>query len=1134
MAKKLELNLFGSLEIRQRGILVPNLKSSKAQALLCYLAVTGQAHTRPALAGLLWGEMPETNARMNLSQALSTLRRVLGDHLSVTRQMVALKWGSDVWIDVESFESAVAVGDVEALHQAVQLYRGDLLDGFYIRRSPEFETWLLVERVRLREKALIVLQKLVKYHSAQGEAGLDAAIDYTRQLLRIEPWHEEAHRELMGHLALSGQRSAALMQFEWCRQILLEELGVEVGEETIKLYKQIREGELTPEHGDESTLTSSTLITMVASKHMPYRHNLPAQPTRFVGRDGELKSLENLIFREGKRLVTVVGPGGIGKTRLVLAFAERLVSPQNPGEPSMGTSREKFPDGIFFVSLESLNSKELILPAVAEAMRFRLDHGSSQLLGYLYSKRLLLIVDNYEHLLNGVSILSEIQNSAPGVTILVTSREPLRLHGEQVFPLQGLEFPTIVAAKSALDYPSGELFLLAARRHQPDFDLNDSELKYLAHICLLVEGMPLALELAATWVSSLPIPKIAAEIQKNYDFLATEIRNVPGRHRSVRAVFDVSWKQLTPTQKRIFAELSVFRGGFTREACKKIIGASFEDVASLVRKSFLRYVKSQDRYFVPELLRQFGAEKLAEYSEKLKPIQDRHSQHYCQWFSDQVTRDNFRSIGQKAVLDVLTIELENTRAAWIWFLKNGRIENLLGKTTALGMYYVWRGGFQKGELTFRAFVEHHDKYFEISTSVNAALLKANLLNWQAFFVYQIGEKTNMALNLVRESKKLLNSPTLAETDREAECAWNKIIMTRFDTSQSEDTRLKHAIKASALFRESDYPFGLAYALAVSARLAIQCGQMNIAAQCLAESLETCEEAGDQLGRTFALIGLGNLAFTQNDYDESLRLLGISLDIAEEMDSIERTLVSLLYMGIAETYSGRFRQAQHILERCVRSTEEQGLKAWQAMSLYCLGFSLLHLGEYDHAIKCCQVALSFAEKTKDWEIVSLSIMLPAAVSLAHRDFRSALRGFEDAARVPGSIRTAWLIAGEGLGQVGRGMALLKTGRLNAAKSSFTTLLQHAVSAHRLDQLLYAIAGISTLLAETGDEMRALELYSLAARHPFVGNSCWFEDVFGQYIEKPSTVSPDCRMPKTIDKGEDYDLWEVAEKLVNRLH
>ncbi|NIW44697.1 MAG: SARP family transcriptional regulator, partial [Gammaproteobacteria bacterium] len=179
------------------------MKSIKAQALLSYLALTGKAQIRPALAGMLWGEMPEANARMNLSQALSTLRRIIGEHLSITRQTVDLNRGSDIWIDVQTFESTVAEENVEALRQAVQLYRGDLLDGFYVRQSPEFETWILVERARLREKSLVALRKLVKYHSEQGEVGWDAAIDYTRQLLRIEPWHEEAHRDLMRLLACS-------------------------------------------------------------------------------------------------------------------------------------------------------------------------------------------------------------------------------------------------------------------------------------------------------------------------------------------------------------------------------------------------------------------------------------------------------------------------------------------------------------------------------------------------------------------------------------------------------------------------------------------------------------------------------------------------------------------------------------------------------------------------------------------------------------------------------------------------------------------------------------------------------------------------------------------------------------------
>ena len=218
MPKELELALLGNVEIRRDGLPVTDFKSSKARALLCYLAVTSRPHSRPALAGLLWGDMPEAKARMNLSQALSHLRRLVGDHVSTTRQTVAFNRESDYWLDVDIFEARVndTSGDasITALQEAVQLYRGDFLDGFYVRGVPEFEMWVLAQRAYLRELALQALHRLIAHYTEQGEDGWATAIEYTTRLLTLEPWQEEAHRLMMRLLSLSGRRSAALVQYE--------------------------------------------------------------------------------------------------------------------------------------------------------------------------------------------------------------------------------------------------------------------------------------------------------------------------------------------------------------------------------------------------------------------------------------------------------------------------------------------------------------------------------------------------------------------------------------------------------------------------------------------------------------------------------------------------------------------------------------------------------------------------------------------------------------------------------------------------------------------------------------------------------------------------------------------------------
>ena len=1134
MARKLELALLGSLEIRQGGVPVTDFKSSKAQALLGYLAVTGQAHTRPALAGLLWGGMPEHNARMNLSQALTTLRRLCGEHLTITRQTVGFNRDSDYWVDIEVFETTVATENIELLQETMQLYRGDFMDGLYVRQAPEFEVWVLTQRARLRELALRALHTLAVYYAEQGEAGWEKATDYVKRLLTLEPWQEEAHRQLMRLLALSDRRSAALVQYERCRQILIEELGVEPAAETTALYEHIRDGEYSPsserlenttERGEnaDQQLTSATIL-----ERSPVSTNLPLQPTDFVGRELELDALDDLIINRGTRLVTIIGPGGIGKTRLALEFAERQLRPKTLSTQTEGGPSNPFPNGIFFVSLESLRSSELILPAIAEAMRYRLDRGETQLMDYMSSKRLLLVIDNFEHLLEGAEILSRILQSAPDVYILATSRERLRLHEEQVFPLQGLEFPEPALTSSAADYSAGKLFLQAARRQRPDFTLDDSEVEDLARICRLVEGMPLALELAATWTDMLPISDIAAEIQRNLNFLAAEFRDMPRRHRSVRAVIDVSWEQLLLAEQTIFSKLSVFRGGFTREAASAITGAKIQNLAALVGKSLLRYAKSQDRYYIHELLRQYGGGKLAAQKEQVEENHDRHSQYYCKWVENQVTANTLKSAGQKAVLDAMTAEIENARAAWIWALQNQRIKRLMSRTTAFGMYYAWRGGYQEGERTFRAFANHLADVDQ-PTDASSDMLRASVLDWQAFFLCELGDRTK-AFDLLLESQGLLNSPLLAQMDTKAERAHNLLNKSRASWWQSFDVRLEQIVQARAWYREGGHPFGLPFALTTSARFAILAGRLEEARQFLEESLELYASTGNQLGRAFSLTVLGNLSFAQNNYDEAERLFRQSVDIAREMEDLERIAIAMSYQGSAYLYSGRFNQAQRVLNKCVENCSDLGLQPRRAASLYYLGYACLHLGEYDMAAHFGNIALPMAQETNYNEIIALSIMLPAATALANGEFVKALHGFEQAAKALGSKRFTRVLFGEDCGQVGLGAALLQLGRMDKAQTIFTTLLQQAVATHRQDGLLYALVGIALLFAKRGDVERAVELYSLAASQPFVGNSRWFSDVFGKHIETASTKLPSVSVEQARIQGGQRDLWETADELL----
>ena len=326
MAADLRLALLGGMQITHDGVSVIDLIYSKSQALLCYLVVTGRPHLRPALAGLLWGEMPEPDAKANLRQALAILRRVLASHLSITRQAIAFNRDSPYWLDVERFEAQAsgtsAEADIQSLVEAVELYRGDFLEGFYVRQAPAFEEWTLAQRARLHELAMQALHRLAVHYGQQGQAGHAAGIDYTTRLLALEPWREDAHRQLMLLLARSGQRGAALAQFETCRQVLAEELGVEPGADTVALAEAIKTGRIESEPDD---------IGIAAREIREIRKPVPQRQflTALVGRAAEMGALRQVwdrVVAGSGQVVLVEGEPGIGKTRLIEELLAEVAS----------------------------------------------------------------------------------------------------------------------------------------------------------------------------------------------------------------------------------------------------------------------------------------------------------------------------------------------------------------------------------------------------------------------------------------------------------------------------------------------------------------------------------------------------------------------------------------------------------------------------------------------------------------------------------------------------------------------------------------------------------------------------------------------------------------------------------------
>jgi DNA-binding SARP family transcriptional activator len=473
MSDSLEIFTLGKLQIRRNGLTLADFPTRKVEALLVYLACTGRSHPREQLAELLWDDRTQSQSLTNLRATLSRLNEQVAPFLLINRKDVSIHPQAEVWVDSVELSAALhsnkrpqSISATTRLERAITLYKGDFLAGFYINESQGFEDWQLAERERLRVGVMEALSQLANFHLEQGR--FDAGRIHATRLLELDPLREDAHRQMMMLLASGGQRSAALAHYDTCRRILAGEFGLEPEVATTTLYHQIRSGAFVP--------PTAPLKTTV---------NVPAQPTPFIGREAELAQLEGYLDDSSCRLLTLIGPGGVGKTRLAYQAAT-----SKAGDVA---------SGVYAVPLSDVASSRYLVSTLAKCLTLQFYGGAdqkAQLLDYLREKRLLLVMDNCEHVLDGIELLVEILATAPGVKILATSRERLNLQGEWLFPVQGLPFPQNENEPGAETYSAMQLFVQSARHGDPGFHLDD--VTNVACICKLVEGLPLAIELGAS------------------------------------------------------------------------------------------------------------------------------------------------------------------------------------------------------------------------------------------------------------------------------------------------------------------------------------------------------------------------------------------------------------------------------------------------------------------------------------------------------------------------------------------------------------------------------------------------------------------------------------------------------------
>jgi predicted ATPase/DNA-binding SARP family transcriptional activator len=935
---ELIFSFLGPIQLSHPQIGEITITKRKAMALLTYLVIeVDHPHTRESMLGLLWPEhstpAAQNSLRVTWSQLQKYLKKVQEDtqpYLISNRLDLQFNPLSRYELDVALFRSLIEACHTHAhpaqpqdcaecaarLAEAVKLVRGPLLDGFSLPDCPAFDEWLFFQRERLQLQITTALEQLADFYERTGD-GTEAET-CVRRLLEFDPLREHAHRQLMRVLADAGKRSAALAQYETCRRLLADELGVSPAPETTLLAEQIR-------------------MLASAQNNVP-THNLPPSFSRFIGREQEKGRIEDLLATQGTRVVTLTGPGGVGKTRLALQTAHHLVN--------------HFPNGAWLVELAGINNALSVPTAIAAALGILPDAGrppENALEDYLRDKSLLLILDNCEHLIESCAqLMKAFSNAAPGLVVLATSRIPLHLVGEHVVRLDSLSTPQLkafetISAFDALQHDAIQLFANRASHALMSFFITDSNATAVGQICNQLDGMPLAIELAAARVSSFPIEEIAKRLDQRFRWRNAHAAGKLSRQQTLWAMIDWSYDLLDNQARDLFKRLSVFAGGWDLEAAEAICSKQemcADSLGQLVDQSLVvfGYDPENRRYRMHETIRQFAQEQLRS-SEQEADTLEIHARYYAELAARAAENRTGEPFPER--LRTVIDDHDNLRLAFEWLIAQDP-EQALVLVAQLGTelkFWELGGFFQEGRRWLERVLEATQASVS-SQRAEALLAAADLSSAITDFAYGLqcarqaqqlfqqlgnhrgeidaqlkycdladlaGKRANLRAQLeevLRMAEQISYTTGIAKA--------KQLLATISYKAGESETALQYILPSVALWRELENPFELATALNRLSGPLIEFHEYAAAQQALEECRDIYQSLGYRRGVALATQNLGHNAEVLGDYDRARECYREALRIRRDLGLPRGYAYSFEHLADIAEIEKRYEHAVQLL------------------------------------------------------------------------------------------------------------------------------------------------------------------------------------------------------------------------------